>query len=406
MNRQVKNKDKGRRRMGQFRFSWLADKLARCGVKSSGGALILGLVIMFGLASDTSAHEIRPSIADAEITGDTLTLDLQLTLESIVAGIDQQAYADTDDAPQAERYDELRAMSPADLEALFREAWPDLSPGFLLFAGETDLDPQIESVVIPEVGQMDLSRDTSLRLTAQLPPDGSDVTVGLIAAYGPLIIRQVNAGEDAYAALLEPGVPSVPLPRQGYVAETAWDVFSRFIVQGFEHIIPKGLDHIVFVLGLFFFSLKMRPLLTQVTAFTLAHTVTLALAALGIVTISASIVEPLIAASIVFVAVENILRPQLGVWRTAVVFFFGLLHGLGFASVLGEVGGGQANFIARLIGFNIGVEIGQLAVILAAFLLVGIWFGKKDWYRARIAIPASLIIAAIGAYWFVERVFL
>ena len=361
---------------------------------------------MFGLASDTSAHEIRPSIADAEITGDTLTLDLQLTLESIVAGIDQQAYADTDDAPQAERYDELRAMSPADLEALFREAWPDLSPGFLLFAGETDLDPQIESVVIPEVGQMDLSRDTSLRLTAQLPPDGSDVTVGLIAAYGPLIIRQVNAGEDAYAALLEPGVPSVPLPRQGYVTETAWDVFSRFIVQGFEHIIPKGLDHIVFVLGLFFFSLKMRPLLTQVTAFTLAHTVTLALAALGIVTISASIVEPLIAASIVFVAVENILRPQLGVWRTAVVFFFGLLHGLGFASVLGELGGGQANFIARLIGFNIGVEIGQLAVILAAFLLVGIWFGKKDWYRARIAIPASLIIAAIGAYWFVERVFL
>ena len=110
--------------------------------------------------------------------------------------------------------------------------------------------------------------------------------------------------------------------------------------------------------------------------------------------------------SIVFVAVENILRPQLGVWRTAVVFFFGLLHGLGFASVLGELGGGQANFIARLIGFNIGVEIGQLAVILAAFLLVGIWFGKKEWYRARIAIPASLVIAAIGAYWFVERVFL
>ena len=118
MNRQAKNKDKGRRRMGQFRFSWLADKLARCGVKSSGGALILGLVIMFGLASDTSAHEIRPSIAGAEITGDTLTLDLQLTLESIVAGIDQQAYADTDGAPQAERYDELRAMSPADRNSL------------------------------------------------------------------------------------------------------------------------------------------------------------------------------------------------------------------------------------------------------------------------------------------------
>ena len=392
--------------MSDFHIERLADKLARYSPKSSIAGLLLGLVILFGLANTASAHEIRPSIADAEITADTLTLELQVTLESIVARVDQQLYVDTDDAPESERYDELRIMEPAELEAIFRNDWPDLSPGFLLAAGDTTLQPKIDSIQIPEVGQTDLPRDTTLRLTAALPPDGSDVTVGMIAAYGPLIIRQVNAGEDAYAALLEPGVPSMPLPRQGYVAETAWDVFSRFIVQGFEHIIPKGLDHIVFVLGLFFFSLKMRPLLTQVTAFTLAHTVTLALAALGIVRISPAIVEPLIAASIVFVAVENILRPQLGVWRTAVVFFFGLLHGLGFASVLGELGGGSANFVARLIGFNIGVEIGQLAVILAAFLLVGIWFGQKEWYRARIAIPASLVIAAIGAYWFVERVFL
>ena len=177
-------------------------------------------------------------------------------------------------------------------------------------------------------------------------------------------------------------------------------------MQGFGHIIPKGLDHIVFVLGLFFFSLHIRPLLMQVTSFTLAHTVTLALAALGYVTISPAIVEPLIAASIVFVAVENILRPKLGAWRTAVVFLFGLLHGLGFASVLGELGGGQANFLARLIGFNIGVEIGQLAVILGAFLAVGYWFGTKPWYRSAIAIPASVVIALIGAYWLAERTIL
>ncbi len=334
----------------------------------------------------------------------TLTLEIQLTLETFVAGIDLQGLDDTDNAPQAARYDELRAMDATELGRELQEIWPVRRATFLLMAGNTPLQADLGEIDIPDVGDSTLPRDSRIIVTAALPDDGTDVTVGWAAENGPLIIRQVGGGENAYAALLELGMVSVPLPRIGFAVESAGTVFTRFIVQGFEHIIPKGLDHIVFVLGLFFFSLALRPLLTQVTAFTLAHTVTLALAALGIVQIPASIVEPLIAASIVFVAVENILRPKLGVWRTAVVFGFGLLHGLGFASVLGELGGGQANFIARLIGFNIGVEFGQLAVILAALLLVGLPFGKRPWYRNAIAIPASLIIAVIGAYWFVERV--
>ncbi len=104
----------------------------------------------------------------------------------------------------------------------------------------------------------------------------------------------------------------------------------------------------------------------------------------------ASIVEPLIAASIVYVAVENVLFTRMTPWRTVIVFCFGLLHGLGFASVLGEIGLNPARFISGLIGFNIGVELGQLTVILGAFPgCSGCRFGKKSWYRARIAIPAS-----------------
>jgi hypothetical protein len=185
-----------------------------------------------------------------------------------------------------------------------------------------------------------------------------------------------------------------------------WQTFLNYIPVGFDHIIPKGLDHILFVLGLFFLSAQLRPLLWQISAFTLAHTVTLALGALGYVTIPASIVEPLIAASITFVAVENILSKGLSRWRPLVVFCFGLLHGLGFASVLGAFGLPEAAFLPALIGFNIGVEFGQLAVIAGAYLLVGYAFGAKPWYRARIAIPASVLIAAIGAWWVVERVFL
>lgn len=350
------------------------------------------------------AHEIQPAIADVSVDAETVTAVITLSVEALAAKVDLSTWANTDDDPNAAQYDALRAMSPADLETALRQDWNSLRDGFNIQAGGAPVVPEIAAIQIPEVGNLALTRESVLTVTGALPADGSDVTLGWAARNGPLVIRQVNAGDDAYSDLLEDGQISEPLPRQGYAAETAGSVFLRFIVQGFEHIIPKGMDHIVFVLGLFFFSIQMRPLLVQVTSFTVAHTVTLALAALGIVTLPPELVEPLIAASIVFVAVENIVRPQLGVWRTAVVFFFGLLHGLGFASVLGELGGGQAHFVSRLIGFNIGVEIGQLAVIAVAFLLVG-WFARAEWYRRTIAIPASLIIALIGVHWVMDRVF-
>jgi len=173
---------------------------------------------------------------------------------------------------------------------------------------------------------------------------------------------------------------------------------------GFEHIIPKGWDHIVFVLGLFFFSTKLRPLVWQISAFTVAHTFTLALGSIGYIKIVPEIVEPLIALSIVFIAVENIFFDRLSKWRPIVIFIFGLLHGLGFASVLGEFGLPDGFFITALLGFNLGVEIGQLTVVLLTFITLGYWFNKKDYYQISIANPISIIIGLVGAYWFIERV--
>ena len=120
----------------------------------------------------------------------------------------------------------------------------------------------------------------------------------------------------------------------------------------------------------------------------------------------AAVVEPLIAASIVFVAIENVFTDSLHRWRMLLIFFFGLLHGLGFASVLGEFGLPAAQFIPGLLGFNIGVEIGQLSVIAIVFFTIAIWFRNRSWYRRLVVIPASLIIALIGCWWFIERVFL
>ena len=192
--------------------------------------------------------------------------------------------------------------------------------------------------------------------------------------------------------------------RMRKLAAMPWqEKFFLFTKAGIEHIIPKGTDHILFVLGLFFSSLLLRPLLWQVTAFTLAHTITLALAALGFVQIPGNIVEPLIALSIVWIAVENCLFKQTNKWRPFIVFGFGLLHGLGFAAVLGAYGLPKGNLVPSLLAFNIGVEIGQLLVLVVAALLV-YFIRDKSWYRKRIQIPASLMIALVGLFWFIERV--
>ena len=180
--------------------------------------------------------------------------------------------------------------------------------------------------------------------------------------------------------------------------------FFIFTKAGFEHILPKGLDHILFVLGLFFSCLHFRALLLQVTSFTFAHSITLALASLGIMQVPGGIVEPLIALSIVWIAIENCVYKQPTKYRVAVIFIFGLLHGLGFAAVLNYYGLPKDNFVSLLLAFNIGVELGQLSVLIIAFSIFSIIL-KKNWQSDHIRIPVSLIIGAVGLFWFIERVF-
>ena len=174
-----------------------------------------------------------------------------------------------------------------------------------------------------------------------------------------------------------------------------------FIKAGFEHIIPEGIDHILFVLGLFFSTLKLRSLILQVTAFTFAHSITLALAALGFVKLQLSVVEPLIFLSIVWVAFENTFFKKTTKWRPLVVFSFGLLHGLGFATLLTEYGLPKDNFISLLLAFNVGVEFGQLAVLLAAFMLIRLIYLRRE-YKNQLKIPASILIGCTGLFWFIE----
>lgn len=181
------------------------------------------------------------------------------------------------------------------------------------------------------------------------------------------------------------------------------DVFRQYLQLGFTHILPLGLDHILFVLGIFFLGNRMRTVLWQATAFTIAHSITLGLAMYGFIRPLPAVVEPIIALSIFFVAVENLLARELKPGRLALVFLFGLVHGMGFAGVLTELGLPPSRYALALFSFNIGVEMGQIVVILGAYWLVGKWFADRPWYRARVVNPISFVMALIAFYWTFER---
>lgn len=182
----------------------------------------------------------------------------------------------------------------------------------------------------------------------------------------------------------------------------AWSTFLSYLKQGFEHILPEGLDHILFVLGLFLLCRAWKPILIQVTIFTAAHTITLALATLGYVSADQRIVEAVIAASITIVALENIFRPTYGKFRLLMVFGFGLIHGLGFAQRLIDERIPEGSLGSALLGFNVGVELGQLAVIGLA-VAATFWLKDEEKYRRWVVIPASALIALAGIIWAIER---
>jgi hydrogenase/urease accessory protein HupE len=245
----------------------------------------------------------------------------------------------------------------------------------------------------------------TIRLTGPIPPEARHFTwtyAWTFASYA-LLVRSAASGNPSTAWLeggqssapFEVTAPAPPVDRRS----TAW----RYFTLGFTHILPHGLDHMLFVLGIYLLSGRARSVLCQVSAFTVAHSITLGLSMYGVVAVSPRIVEPLIALSIAYVAIENLFLSELKSWRVALVFAFGLLHGMGFAGALQELGLPRSEFVTALVTFNGGVEAGQLAVIGAAFLLVGRHCANRSWYRSRIVVPASLLIACTAVYWTIER---
>jgi hydrogenase/urease accessory protein HupE len=209
----------------------------------------------------------------------------------------------------------------------------------------------------------------------------------------------IDNGDEHYLASL---METVFAGKTGF-----WHNAWSFIGLGVEHIL-LGFDHVLFVLALLLSFVSLRNTLKSVTAFTLAHSVTLILAGTGIVVLTPRIVEPIIALSIAFVAIGTVFLRRYALFRSVetkagMIFLFGLFHGLGFAGLLQDFSIPEGRFLSSLLFFNVGIEIGQLLIIIVLLPIIYL-FRSKAWYPLAIKIIA-VMISAVALIWFIERVF-
>lgn len=362
-------------------------------------ALLLCVLWVVALPPAASAHELGTTRVSATFAPDhSYVIDVVTDAQSLVEKLESAADVPAD------------AITPADadarrLEARLRELqdtlWSRLA---LSFDGDSVRDGLSVDVAPPaDAASPALAH---VKLTGRHAAGATHMTwqYGWTFASYALAIR-TPADDQPRVQWLEGGDTSAPQPLGGPSRPVdSWTrTAGRYLWLGFTHIVPLGLDHVLFVIGLFLLNSRIRPLLIQVSAFTAAHSITLALSMLGLVAVPSHIVEPMIAVSIAYVAIENLFLSEVKTWRVALVFACGLLHGLGFAGVLSELGLPRGQFVTALLSFNAGVEAAQLSVIAAAFVLLGTEARQRGWYRERIVIPASALIACVAVYWTVAR---
>ncbi len=382
---------------------------ARCIV-----ALIFNVIA--GITAVT-AHELRPAVMDisaSQSDDNHILVELHFIAEAFLADIDLSAISDTDESANASGYDTIRALPSGDISALIRKKWPDLQSLLRIFSETQELTLFLEDVKVESQDNLALVRETTLYLSAQVDKTSQTIRVDWDKRLGSIVIRALADEQSAdYTEFLVAGGTSKPIALFNRAPSPFLDVVSNYLYSGIIHIIPFGLDHMLFVLALLAMSISVRPLLLQISLFTVAHTVTLALASLKIISFSVPLVETLIAVSIAYVGLDNLLNPnqrpqnnsgqKVGRLRAVIIFGFGLLHGLGFATVLQDFGLPEASFAVGLISFNIGVEVGQIVTILPIWVVLGLFKLNPHQFRRWFQVPVSLIILAISLFWIYER---
>ncbi len=365
---------------------------------------------LLGSLAPAAADVVKPALVEISVYNDgRLEVEIRASIEALLTGINGQ-YQNTTEAPTAEEYDRLRVLAADELQTAFDPFRQRMLEAIELQLDDTKAPLQITKTDIPVPGYTKVPRISVIVLEGEVPEGSRALTWYYPSAFGDnaVRVRQIDEIQEkwhwsAWQWIREDRASDAFSLTEVFSPPGPLDIAKEYTQAGFDHIVPRGADHILFVIGLFLLSTQVKPLLWQVTMFTIAHSITLGLAMADIIKLPASVVEPLIALSIAYIGIENIWHRRLHNSRLLLVFGFGLLHGLGFASMLSDFGMPEDAFLTALISFNVGVELGQLAVLAIAYLTVGFWFGNKDFYRNVIVIPGSLLIGVVGLIWTWQR---
>lgn len=366
----------------------------------------LSLLIIY--STSVFSHEIKPSIIDYKIEENNILLNIRLNAELILSDIDASKITDTNSSSFSDIYDSLRLLTEDKLRELFIESWTDIQSKINFNINDETRKLEFLDLVIETNKNFEISRESIVYLKFSINEDAEFFTFKWDEKFGPIIIREIDDlkdDDDLYTEYLQSGLKTDKIFIKERNVKSIFKSIVDYFILGIQHIIPKGLDHILFIVGLFFFSVNLRPLLIQVTMFTIAHSITLIFVTVSFININPLIVEPIIALSIAYVGIENIFKKYVKEYlRYFIIFFFGLLHGLGFALVLSDIGYQSSKLILNLISFNLGIEAAQILIILFLYFVIGVTFSNKKYYKYIFQIPVSLFIALVGIYWFFDRI--
>lgn len=369
-------------------------------------------LIVISLCLPAYSDVVKPALVEISVfSNGHVGIEIRTSIEALLTGINGR-YQNTQEAPNSERYDALRVLGPDELREQFTPFHTTLLGGVDLLVDGVSTPLQMGLIDIAPPGYTKVPRASVIRLVGKVPGGSTSLRWYYPPKFGDQAVRVRQVDEErgeyhwsSYQWIKDDKLSEPFSLTEVFAKPTFWSVGSSYVTAGFLHIVPKGLDHVLFILGVFLISMRLRPLLLQITMFTIAHSLTLSLGVLGYLSIPSQVVEPLIALSIAYVAFENLASERLSRFRLPLIFGFGLLHGLGFASVLAEFGLPEGLYLAALFWFNVGVEVAQIGLLVAAYLGITVWFSCPEVYRRYVVLPGSLVIGGVGTYWMAERIF-
>lgn len=373
-------------------------------------AILLYVLSALAGVNYSIADIVKPALIEISVhTEGRYHIEIRASIEAMISGINSN-YKNTQDSPFSDQYDELRVLQSAQLREKFRIFEDTLIKEIKLSFDQQPTTPVITKVQIPEPGYTKVPRISLIVLEGEINREATQLSWYYPARFSDnaVRVRQVDSENEkwhwsSWQWIRDDSVSETFSLQEVFSEPSHLKIINEYLLAGFDHIIPKGLDHILFILGIFLLSTRLKPMAWQATMFTLAHSITLSLSMFNVINLPASIVEPLIALSIAYIGIENLFAHKLKSSRLALVFAFGLLHGMGFASVLADFGMPESAYATALISFNIGVEVAQLAILISAYFCITYWFKNSQHFYRYVTIPGSVAIGMTGLYWTWDR---